>query len=50
MALLRSPPSRQYPQQTCDYVFYITSAAVIDENPRLFGFDFDNPLAPLESN
>ena len=32
------------PQQTYDYVFYITSAAVIGENPRLFGFDFDNPL------
>jgi hypothetical protein len=34
----------QIPQQTYDYVFYITSAAVIGENPRLFGFDFDNPL------
>jgi hypothetical protein len=33
------------PQQTYDYVFYIASAAVIGENPRLFGFDFDNPLA-----
>lgn len=33
------------PQQTYDYVFYIVSAAVIGENPRLFGFDFDNPLA-----
>ncbi len=33
------------PQETYDYVFYITSAAVIGENPRLFGFDFDNPLA-----
>jgi pSer/pThr/pTyr-binding forkhead associated (FHA) protein len=32
------------PQQTYDYVFYIISAAVIGENPRLFGFDFDNPL------
>jgi membrane-bound lytic murein transglycosylase D len=37
------------PQQTYDYVFYIVSAAVIGENPRLFGFDFDNPLADLES-
>jgi membrane-bound lytic murein transglycosylase D len=37
------------PQQTYDYVFYIVSAAVIGENPRLFGFDFDNPLANLES-
>jgi hypothetical protein len=34
----------QIPQQTYDYVFYITAAAVIGENPRLFGFDFDNPL------
>jgi membrane-bound lytic murein transglycosylase D len=32
------------PQQTYDYVFYIFSAAVIGENPRLFGFNFDNPL------
>jgi hypothetical protein len=37
------------PQETHDYVFYIVSAAVIGENPRLFGFDFDNPLAQLES-
>ncbi|KAA6456957.1 FHA domain-containing protein [Acidobacteria bacterium AB60] len=34
----------QIPKETYDYVFYITSAAVIGENPRLFGFDFDNPL------
>ena len=39
----------QVPQETYDYVFYIISAAVIGENPRLFGFDFDNPLADLES-
>ena len=32
------------PDQTYDYVFYIFSAAVIGENPRLFGFNFDNPL------
>jgi len=32
------------PEQTYDYVFYIFSAAVIGENPRLFGFNFDNPL------
>jgi membrane-bound lytic murein transglycosylase D len=36
------------PQETYDYVFYIVSAAVIGENPRLFGFDFDNPLGELE--
>jgi hypothetical protein len=33
------------PLQTYEYVFYIVSAAVIGENPRLFGFQFDNPLA-----
>jgi pSer/pThr/pTyr-binding forkhead associated (FHA) protein len=33
------------PQETYEYVFRIFSAAVIGENPRLFGFDFDNPLA-----
>lgn len=37
------------PKETYDYVFYIISAAVIGENPRLFGFDFDNPLANLDS-
>jgi hypothetical protein len=35
----------EIPQETYDYVFYIASAAVIGENPRLFGFDFDNPLS-----
>jgi pSer/pThr/pTyr-binding forkhead associated (FHA) protein len=35
------------PLQTYEYVFYIVSAAVIGENPRLFGFQFDNPLAFL---
>ena len=33
------------PAETYDYVFSIFAAAVIGENPRLFGFDFDNPLA-----
>lgn len=37
------------PKQTYDYVFYIVSAAVIGENPRLFGFDFDSPLASVIS-
>ncbi|HEX7572573.1 MAG TPA: FHA domain-containing protein [Bacteroidota bacterium] len=32
------------PDETYSYVFYIVSAAVIGENPRLFGFDFDDPL------
>ena len=35
------------PSETYKYVFNIVSAAVIGENPRLFGFDFDNPLAGL---
>jgi hypothetical protein len=37
------------PGQTYDYVFSIVSAAVIGENPRMFGFPFDNPLEFLES-
>ena len=39
----------QIPRETYDYVFYIASAAVIGENPRLFGFPFDNPLAHEET-
>lgn len=39
----------QIPKETYDYVFYIVSAAVIGENPRLFGFDFDNPLGHLDA-
>ncbi len=35
----------QVPKETYDYVFRIVAAAVIGENPRLFGFNFDNPLA-----
>jgi pSer/pThr/pTyr-binding forkhead associated (FHA) protein len=38
----------EIPKETYDYVFRIISAAVIGENPRLFGFDFDNPLAHIE--
>ena len=37
------------PQETYDYVFYIFSAAVIGENPGLFGFAMDNPLGFVES-
>lgn len=33
------------PAETYDYVFHIVAAAVIGENPRAFGFDFDSPLA-----
>jgi hypothetical protein len=37
------------PDETYNYVFSIVSAAVIGENPRAFGFNFDNPLkAALE--
>jgi len=32
------------PDETYNYVFYIFSAAVIGENPSLFGFNFSNPL------
>jgi membrane-bound lytic murein transglycosylase D len=43
----------QHPEDTSrqpyDYVFSILSAAVIGENPRLFGFQFDNPLAATPS-
>ncbi len=37
------------PEETKDYVLKIFAAAVIGEDPRLFGFDFDNPLAPYLS-
>jgi len=33
------------PKETYDYVFYIISAAVIGENPQLFGFDFPAPFS-----
>ncbi len=36
------------PGETYNYVFYIVAAAVIGENPRLFGFPFDSPLAFVE--
>lgn len=36
------------PKETYDYVFYIVSAAAIGENPQLFGFDFENPLANVD--
>jgi peptidoglycan lytic transglycosylase D len=34
----------QIPSETYNYVFSIVSAAVIGENPRLFGIQTDNPL------
>ena len=36
----------QMPEQTKDYVLKIFAAAVIGENPRLYDFNFDNPLKP----
>lgn len=36
---------RRIPEETYDYVLKIVSAAVIGENPGLFGFDFDPPLS-----
>ena len=39
---------KEVPSETYDYVFRIVAAAVIGENPRLFGFHFDNPLAAAE--
>jgi len=36
---------QKFPRETYDYVLRIFSAAVIGENPALFGFTFDNPLA-----
>ncbi len=35
----------QVPKETYDYVLSIVAATVIGENPRLFGFPFDSPLA-----
>ena len=43
-ALLAQYPE-DVPKEAYDYVFSILSATVIGENPRLFGFQFDNPLA-----
>jgi hypothetical protein len=42
--------TNKIPDQTHDYVFYIFSAAVIGENPKLFGFEFDNPLENLDES
>lgn len=37
------------PKETYDYVFNIFSASVINENPRLFGFDFESPVPKADS-
>jgi membrane-bound lytic murein transglycosylase D len=41
---------QQVPLETYNYVFYIISAAVIGENPQLFGFTFENPFINLNEN
>ena len=38
------------PRETYDYVFYIISAAVIGENPQLFGFNFPAPLSSVKTH
>jgi peptidoglycan lytic transglycosylase D len=40
--------TKKIPKETYDYVLYIVSAAVIGENPKLFGFDFENPIDGLD--
>jgi peptidoglycan lytic transglycosylase D len=40
---------REIPRQTYDYVFHIFSAAVIGENPALFGFSIENPLKTIQA-
>jgi membrane-bound lytic murein transglycosylase D len=37
------------PKETYEYVFYIIAATVIGENPGLFDFEMDNPLAAVKS-
>jgi membrane-bound lytic murein transglycosylase D len=38
------------PKQTYDYVFYIFSAAVIGENPKLWGFSMEAPFPSTTPN
>lgn len=40
---------RDIPQETYDYVFRVVAAAVIGENPTLFGFGFAPPLGEVPS-
>lgn len=37
------------PEETYSYVFRIVSAAVIGQDPQLFGFDFESPAGVVES-
>jgi hypothetical protein len=39
----------EIPAETYQYVLYIFSAAVIGENPSVFGFDFEDPLAGIKN-
>ena len=39
--------SQKIPDETYGYVLNIYAAAVIGEDPKLFGFDFENPLAGM---
>jgi hypothetical protein len=39
--------SQQIPDETYGYVLSIVAAAVIGEDPKHFGFSFENPLADL---
>ena len=39
--------NHKVPEETYDYVFQIFSAAVIGEDPAMFGFDFAPPLTEL---
>ncbi len=38
------------PTETYNYVFYIFSAAVIGQDPKLFGYNFSNPLGNALKN
>ena len=42
--------TQMIPDETYTYVLSIFSAAVIGENPTLFGFDLEPPLAALDSS
>jgi peptidoglycan lytic transglycosylase D len=46
---LLSTYREQFPRETYYYVLSIVAAAVIGDNPSLFGFDFDPPLPPTDT-
>ncbi|HUQ80954.1 MAG TPA: transglycosylase SLT domain-containing protein [Gemmatimonadaceae bacterium] len=41
---------KEIPTETYNYVFRVFSAAVICANPKLFGYDFEPPLASLSDS